>query len=160
MAKDLPVALVQADLDRLPDSFLHVFLILSVPELQGEPEDVCREKCRLAFEKLHAPCVVDDTSLSFNALGGLPGVYMFAPQLVREICFHSDSLLPVRKWFMQKCGHEGLNKMLDGFDDRTAIARCVIGFASSSGTISVFVGETRVCNSLVLFSFRSLSSTL
>ena len=32
-----------------------------------------------------------------NALGGLPGVYI--------------------KWFLEKLGHEGLNKMLVGFDD-------------------------------------------
>jgi inosine/xanthosine triphosphate pyrophosphatase family protein len=36
--------------------------------------------------------LVEDTSLCFNALGGLPGVYI--------------------KWFLEKCGHDGLNRML------------------------------------------------
>jgi len=35
---------------------------------------------------------VEDTSLCFNALGGLPGVYI--------------------KWFLEKLGHDGLNRML------------------------------------------------
>jgi inosine/xanthosine triphosphate pyrophosphatase family protein len=38
------------------------------------------------------PALVEDTSLCFNALGGLPGVYI--------------------KWFLQKLGHDGLNRML------------------------------------------------
>ena len=35
---------------------------------------------------------MEDTSLCFNALGGLPGIYI--------------------KWFLQKLGHDGLNRML------------------------------------------------
>ncbi len=68
---------------------------LDLPELQGEPEDVAREKARLAAQRVgcaarhaplyhrapdaHAHCLsgpvlVEDTSLCFVALGGLPGV--------------------------------------------------------------------------------------
>ena len=43
---------------------------LDLPELQGEPEEVSIEKCRLAVEKLGTACIVEDTSLCFNALGG------------------------------------------------------------------------------------------
>ena len=41
--------------------------------------------------------MVEDTCLCFNALKGLPGPYI--------------------KWFLEKIGHYGLLKMLDGFDD-------------------------------------------
>jgi len=50
-----------------------------VPELQGEPEDISREKCRLAVRQVQGPVIVEDTSLGFNALKGLPGPYMCVP---------------------------------------------------------------------------------
>lgn len=59
---------------------------------QGEPEDISREKCRIAAKLVGGAVMVEDTSLCFNALGGLPGPYI--------------------KWFLEKLGHEGLNNML------------------------------------------------
>ena len=47
-----------------------------LPELQGEPEDISRAKCRLAAQQIGGPVMVEDTSLCFNALNGLPGVYI------------------------------------------------------------------------------------
>ena len=44
------------------------------------------------------PVMVEDTSLCFNALGGLPGVYI--------------------KWFLEKTGHEGLNNLLAAYEAR------------------------------------------
>jgi Ham1 family len=38
---------------------------------------------------------------------------------------------PYIKWFLEKLGHEGLNKMLEGFEDKSAYAQCI--FAYSSG---------------------------
>lgn len=52
--------------------------------------------------------MVEDTSLCFNAMGGLPGPYI--------------------KWFLAKLGHDGLNKMLAGFEDKSAYAQCVFAF--------------------------------
>jgi Ser/Thr protein kinase RdoA (MazF antagonist) len=49
---------------------------IDLPELQGSPEDVSREKCKLAVQEVKGPVIVEDTSLCFNALGGLPGVYI------------------------------------------------------------------------------------
>ncbi|KAF8014285.1 hypothetical protein BT93_H0197 [Corymbia citriodora subsp. variegata] len=51
-------------------------LKLDVPELQGEPEDISREKARLAAIEVGGPVLVEDTCLCFNALKGLPGPYM------------------------------------------------------------------------------------
>ncbi|CAN6476944.1 unnamed protein product [Victoria cruziana] len=63
-------------------------LKLDLPELQGEPEEISKEKARLAARKVNGPVLVEDTCLCFNALGGLPGPYI--------------------KWFLQKIGHEGI----------------------------------------------------
>lgn len=49
---------------------------IDLPELQGEPDEVSAEKCVLAAQKVGGPVLVEDTSLCFNALGGLPGVYI------------------------------------------------------------------------------------
>lgn len=73
---------------------------LDLPELQGEPEEVSVAKCRLAAAQVNGPVIVEDTSLCFNALGGLPGVYI--------------------KWFLEKTGHEGLNNMLAAYEDKSA----------------------------------------
>jgi inosine triphosphate pyrophosphatase len=48
----------------------------AVPELQGEPEDIARQKCKLAADAVGGPVITEDTSLCFNALNGLPGPYM------------------------------------------------------------------------------------
>ncbi len=40
---------------------------------QGEPEDIAREKCRIAARQLGGAVMVEDTCLCFNALKGLPG---------------------------------------------------------------------------------------
>ena len=49
-----------------------------MPELQGEPEEISQEKCRLASVEVNGPVLVEDTALCFNALNGLPGPYMYA----------------------------------------------------------------------------------
>ncbi|KAG6423017.1 hypothetical protein SASPL_113400 [Salvia splendens] len=48
-------------------------LKLDLPELQGEPEEISREKARLAAKEVNGPVLVEDTCLCFNALKGLPG---------------------------------------------------------------------------------------
>ncbi|KAH9610321.1 hypothetical protein KSS87_014384 [Heliosperma pusillum] len=49
-------------------------LKLDLPELQGEPEDISREKARLAAIQVNGPVLVEDTCLCFSALKGLPGL--------------------------------------------------------------------------------------
>jgi len=96
---------------------------IDLPELQGAPEEVTVEKCKIAVETVQGPCFVEDTCLCFNALGGMPGPYI--------------------KWFLESCGHEGLNKMLAGFDDKTAYALATISFCEGPGKeIHSFVGKT------------------
>ncbi|KAF3616141.1 Inosine triphosphate pyrophosphatase [Capsicum annuum] len=49
-------------------------LKLDLPELQGEPEDISKEKARIAAKEVNGPVLVEDTCLCFNALKGLPGL--------------------------------------------------------------------------------------
>ena len=60
--------------DSLP--FELVSMKLDLPELQGEPKEVSIEKCKIAAKQCIGPVMVEDTSLCYNALGGLPGVYI------------------------------------------------------------------------------------
>lgn len=49
------------------------------------------------------------------------------------------------KWFQDSLGHVGLNKMLDGFDDRSAYALCTIGYCEGPGHEPIiFEGRTNV----------------
>ena len=67
--------------------------------------------------------LVEDTSLCFNALGGMPGPYV--------------------KWFLDEMGSAGLYKLLDGHEDKTAVAVCNVGFACGPGADPiVFCGQT------------------
>lgn len=96
---------------------------VDLPELQGDPLDIAREKCRLAAAALDGAVLTEDTSLCFSALGGLPGPYI--------------------KWFLEKCGHDGLNDMLQGFPDKSAYAQTIFAFTMGPGQeIHLFEGRT------------------
>ena len=98
---------------------------LDLPELQGEPEDVARAKARHAAVVVNGPALVEDTSLCYDALGGLPGVYV--------------------KWFLEKTGPEGLVDALAAYDDKSAEALCVLAYATgpTDEAPRTFVGRTR-----------------
>ena len=96
---------------------------LDLPELQGEPDDIAKEKGRLAAEKANGAVMCEDTLLCFNALGGLPGPYI--------------------KWFLGKLGHVGLNNMLAAYDDKSAYAQCLFALCAGPGQpVRLFDGRT------------------
>jgi len=102
---------------------------LDLPELQGTPEEIAREKCKTASEQLQTAVLTEDTCLCFRALDDLPGPYI--------------------KWFLDKLGHDGLNKLLDGFhdddddDNRAAYAQTIIAFSPGPGKeVQLFDGRT------------------
>ncbi|KAL6971133.1 hypothetical protein U1Q18_030813 [Sarracenia purpurea var. burkii] len=98
-------------------------LKLDLPELQGEPEEISKEKARLAANEVNGPVLVEDTCLCFNALKGLPGPYI--------------------KWFLQKIGHEGLNNLLVAYEDKSAYALCVFSLALGPDVEPMtFMGKT------------------
>lgn len=49
---------------------------VDLPEYQGEPDDIAREKCKAAAQSVKGPVLVEDTCLCFNALKGLPGDFI------------------------------------------------------------------------------------
>lgn len=106
---------------------------IDLPELQGNDVfEIAKEKCRIAAKIINGPCFIEDTSLCFNALHGLPGPYI--------------------KWFLEKCGHLGLNQMLAGFDDKTAYAQTIVAYSdgSSSDDAEIYVFDGRTDGTIVL----------
>jgi len=98
---------------------------IDLPEYQGDsPEEIVKEKCRAAVNITKGPTIVEDTCLCFNALNGLPGPYI--------------------KWFLDKLGHEGLNKLITGWEDKTAYALCTFGYSDGTpdSEIKIFSGRT------------------
>ena len=50
---------------------------------------------------------------------------------------------PYIKWFLEDLGHDGLNKLLHGFDDTRAYAMTIIGFCAGPGQeVKLFEGRT------------------
>lgn len=72
-------------------------------------EEVVEHKVRQAYTIAKCPVLVEDVALGFTALGELPG--------------------PFIKFFVEAPnGLENLCRMLDGFDNRSAVAACVFGY--------------------------------
>ena len=112
-------------LESSDSSFIINSAKIDLPELQGSPRDIAIEKCRLAAQQLQSPVMIEDTSLCFHDLNGLPGPYI--------------------KWFLDGIGLEGLNKMIDGFNtDRRAYAQTIIAYSSGRPEVDIelFQGQT------------------
>lgn len=46
------------------------------------------------------------------------------------------------KWFLDKLGHDGLNKLLYGFEDKTAHSQCSLAYKKSQDDeIKIFIGQ-------------------
>lgn len=96
---------------------------VDLPELQGDPIDIAKEKCSIAAREVGDAVITEDTSLCFTALKGLPGPYI--------------------KWFLESCGHEGLNNMISFSEDKSAYAQTVVTFCPGPGKdVVVFDGRT------------------
>ncbi|CAK9096366.1 unnamed protein product [Durusdinium trenchii] len=99
---------------------------VDLPELQGAScEEIAVEKCRLAALEVKGPVMCEDTSLCYHALKGLPGPYI--------------------KWFLQSLGHDDLNKLLAGYEDKSAYAQrgCLFTLCAGPGKeVRVFDGRT------------------
>lgn len=96
---------------------------LDLEELQSlDAQKVVEHKVRQAYAALKRPVLVEDVALTIPVMGRLPGTLV--------------------KWFVEELGPEGICKMLDGFDDRTAVAS--LRYALYDGKdMHVFLGETR-----------------
>ncbi|XP_054900594.1 inosine triphosphate pyrophosphatase [Poeciliopsis prolifica] len=95
---------------------------IDLPEFQGEPDEICIQKCEEAARQVDGPVMVEDTCLCFRALGGLPGPYI--------------------KWFLKKLKPRGLYTLLAGFEDKSAWALCTFGFsAGKDEPVQLFRGK-------------------
>jgi len=84
-------------------------LNVDLPEIQEiDTEAIAKNKAIQGAQLAGGPCVVEDTSLEFTALGGMPG--------------------PFIKWFQQKLQSDGLYNLLLAYEDKTAIAVCTLAF--------------------------------
>lgn len=89
---------------------------LDIPEIQSptlDPIEIVEAKARAAFEKLGRTVLVEDSSISFTALGKLPGPYI--------------------KAFLRELGPAGLCRILDGFDTREALVETRFAICSKAG---------------------------
>ena len=81
---------------------------LDLPEIQSlDLHEIVERKAKEAFAQIGTPILVEDTSLIFHALGRLPG--------------------PLIKWFLTELDNAGLCKLLDGYDDQSALAVACFG---------------------------------
>jgi inosine triphosphate pyrophosphatase len=100
-------------------------LKVDLPELQEvDTMAIAKNKALLAAQLANGPCLVEDTSLHFHALGGMPGPYI--------------------KWFQEKLKSGGLYNILAAYDDKSATAVCTLAFSPAPHADPVlFTGECR-----------------
>lgn len=94
-----------------PDTSLVKLRLLDVdlPEIQEvSTQAIAKNKAIQAAQLANGPCVVEDTSLEFEALGGMPGPYI--------------------KWFQNTLKSEGLYNLLLAYDNKRAAAVCTLAF--------------------------------
>jgi XTP/dITP diphosphohydrolase len=94
---------------------------IDVDEIQSvNLKEVVERKARQAYTLIQKPVLVEDVSLEFNALNGLPGTFI--------------------KFFVEYTGLEATCRLLDGFSDRTAIAKCAYAYYDGSA-VKIFEGS-------------------
>jgi non-canonical purine NTP pyrophosphatase (RdgB/HAM1 family) len=87
---------------------------VDLTEIQSlDAHEVVEHKVREAYKIVGSPVLVEDVSLTFHALGQLPGTLI--------------------KWFLEELDNDGLCKLLNSYEDRLATA---------SITYGLFDGET------------------
>ncbi|VEU38719.1 unnamed protein product [Pseudo-nitzschia multistriata] len=83
---------------------------VDLPEIQEvNTEGVAKEKALLAAQLAGGPSLIEDTSLEFHALGGMPGPYI--------------------KWFQERLQSVGLWRILTAYEDKSATAVCTLAFS-------------------------------
>ncbi len=97
-------------------------LDIDLPEIQGvDAHKIMEAKLKAAFEHQSGEFVVEDTSLYYEDLNGLPG--------------------PLVKWFLETVGPDGLFKLAKGFGVNKATAKTIVGYAKDPDNIQFFEGN-------------------
>lgn len=96
---------------------------LDLPEIQSlNLREIIEHKTREAHKQVGGLVLVEDTSLIFSALGRLPG--------------------PLIKWFLTELDNAGLCKLLDAYENRSAVAEVCFGLYDGK-ELKIFEGESR-----------------
>ncbi len=96
---------------------------VDLDEIQSlDLREVVEHKVRQAYKVVGRPILVEDVALTFTAFGQLPG--------------------PLVKWFEKGSSLETMCRMLDSFDDRSAVAHTMYGLYDGV-ELQVFEGFMR-----------------
>jgi non-canonical purine NTP pyrophosphatase (RdgB/HAM1 family) len=96
-------------------------LAIDLPEIQEiDTEKIIHAKLEVALQHATGEFIVEDTSLVFECLNGLPG--------------------PLIKWFLKAMGREGLANLSRTLGNTKATATTIIGYAKSKTDIRFFEG--------------------
>lgn len=99
-------------------------LDIDLPEIQElDAHKIIQAKLEEAQKDQKGEFIVEDTSLYFEAMNGLPG--------------------PLIKWFMKTVGNDGLYKMAQAFENFNAEAKTIIGYSDKNGNIEFFEGNIK-----------------
>lgn len=99
-------------------------LEMDLVEIQDtDAERVVAQKLAEASRRHEGALMVEDTSLYFDALNGLPG--------------------PFIKWFIQTMGVKGLYTLAAAFNNFGAEAKTIIGYRNAEGSTRFFEGRVR-----------------
>lgn len=124
--KELVFATTNRDKLREARSILGVEILgeeLEIDEIQStDPIEVTRKKARAYYEVLKKPLFVEDVSLGFEALKGLPGPYI------------ND--------FSKKLGNRGLIDLISQHGSRNAIAQTTLVYIDADRE-QEFIGEVK-----------------
>ncbi len=87
---------------------------LDIPEIQSlDLEEIATKKAEAAYAQIGTPVLVEDTSLVFHALGGLPG--------------------PLIKWFLESLDNMGLAQLLTDYNNRSCTAQVCFALCDETG---------------------------
>ena len=96
---------------------------VDLPEIQSlDLQEVVTSKAKAAYREIGVPVIVEDTALTFHALGKLPGTFV--------------------KFFAEELQYEGMCQLLDGKEDRSATVRACIALYDGE-EIQIFNGECK-----------------
>lgn len=84
--------------------------------------DVVAAKAKAAYQQIGKPVIVEDTLLSIDHLGRLPGTYI--------------------KWFIEELGLEKICRLADGDESRTAYASAAFAYYDGTEAIVIEGGLT------------------
>ncbi len=97
---------------------------LDLDELQSlDLRQVVEHKARQAYSILKKPVLVEDASLTFTAMGRLPGTFV--------------------KWFAEELGYDGLLRLANSLPSQEAVGRVCYGLCEDGGEVKMFEGEMR-----------------